>query len=78
MYLNDKEIMTYSQTQQQLVDKIAAGPQQQDLLYIARHEEDHYQKRQQTKMIAVQMSDAARDHKGKQDELLRKNAQMRD
>ena len=29
-------------------------------------------------MVAVQMSDAARDHKVKQDELLRKNAQMRD
>jgi hypothetical protein len=29
-------------------------------------------------MVAVLMSDAARDHKVKQDELLRKNAQMRD
>ena len=35
-------------------------------------------KRQQTKGIAVQMTEAAREHKGKQDDLLRKNAQLRE
>ena len=70
--------MKLSTTQQQLVDKIAEGPQQQHLIYQGAPEEEHNQRRLQTKTLAIQMSDSARDHKTKQDDLLRKNAQLRD
>ena len=48
------------------------------MIYQAGPEEEHNQKRLQTKTLAIQMSDSARDHKTRQDDLLRKNAQLRD
>ncbi len=57
---------------------ILRGPKREQLLYRPETEDAHYQRRLQTKQVAVAMSDSARDHKNRQDELLRRNGHLRD
>ena len=77
LYQHDSEILKLSQTQQQLVDKIAEGPQQHELVYAVQHEQLHHAKRNQIKTLYTQMTESARDHKLKQDDQIRRNAQLR-
>ena len=66
-----------SATQNQLMDKIKEGPQPHELLYAQQHEQLHYAKRNQVKTLNAQMTESAKDHRLKQDELLRRNANFR-
>ena len=77
MYSHDQEIMKLVQTKQQLQEKIALGPEAHELQYAIQHEQLHYAKRNQVKTLCDQLNHAARDHKLRQDEQIRRNNNVR-
>ena len=78
LYESDPDVIRNVQTIHQLHDKVEAAPTQEELTYVEVHETVPYSKRVEIKHITEDMVTRVNQHKVVQDDIIKKNAALRD